>query len=81
MRTAHVTHSVARRDTTGVLMIGSLCAHDKRLGVTRTQFLEKKGKQNKIKIKFLFILFVFLRVLNVEAGRCLVGLRSQFKDL
>ena len=37
---------------------------------------------DKKKKKIIFYLFfVLLRVLNVEAGWCLVGLKSQFKGL
>ena len=55
---------------TGVSVTGVLCRN------RDTVSGKKKVKQNKI-----FIFFVLLCVLNVKVGSCLVGLKSQFKDL
>ena len=43
------------------------------------QFWRKKIK--KIKNKIFILFFALLHVLKVEAGWCLVGLKSQFKGL
>ena len=84
-----ITHSATQRDTVRVHTIedmGALQAPSRDTVVatrasvaTKDQFWRKKNKKMEYKIFIYF--FALFPVLNVKAGWCLVGLKSQFKGL